>query len=170
MPIYEFYCGACHRVFSFLSRSIDTRKQPACPRCGQAGLQRRASAFAISKGRPEKSQGEDGLPDFPELDEARMEKAMESLAAEAEGLDENDPKAQAQLMRRLFDATGMPMNAGMHEAIRRLEAGEDPEAVEKEMGDVFEGEPFSPGQAKGAVLKGLRRQLPPSVDPALYEM
>lgn len=170
MPIYEFYCAECHRVFSFLSRSVDTRRQPACPKCGQAGLQRRPSAFAISKGRPEKPEAGEAGPDFPELDEARMEKAMESLAAEAEGLDESDPRAQAQLMRKLFDATGLPMNAGMQEAIRRLESGQDPETVEQEMGDVFEGDPFTAGQSRAAALKGLRRQLPPSVDPALYEM
>lgn len=170
MPIYDFYCAECHRVFSFLSRSVDTSRRPDCPRCGQAGLQRRPSPFAISKGRPDQPEGGEGGPDFPELDEARMEKAMESLASEAEGLDENDPRAQAQLMRKLFDATGLPMNTGMQEAIRRLEAGEDPEAVEQEMGDVFEGDPFAAGQSRAAALKGLRRQLPPSVDPTLYEM
>ena len=170
MPIYEFTCAPCHRVFSFHSFRVDTEKTPACPRCGGSEMTRRASAFAISKGRPEKAEAEDGQPDFPELDEARMERAMESLASEAEGLDENDPKAQAQLMRKLFDATGLPMNAGMHEAIKRLESGEDPEAVEKDMGDVFEGDPFAAGQSKAAALTGLRQKLPPRVDPALYEM
>ena len=57
MPIYEFYCRHCHRVFNFLSRAIDTEKTPACPRCGDAGLARRASAFAISKGRKEEPKG-----------------------------------------------------------------------------------------------------------------
>ncbi len=67
------------------------------------------------------------------------------------------------------------MNTGMEEALRRMEAGEDPEKIEAEMGDVFEQDPFggegeqAPASAGG--LKGLRRRvLPPSVDEGLYEM
>jgi len=169
VPIYEFYCAWCHRVFSFLSRAIDTGKQPACPKCKQAGLQRRASAFAISKGRPDKPEAEGG-ESFPDLDDGRLEELMGSLAKEAEGLDEDDPRQQARLMRKLFGATGMPLGAGMEEALKRLEAGEDPEAVEQEMGDVFEGDPTGVGRERGPTLRRLRRQLPPSVDPTLYEM
>src|SRR3972149_3048437 len=41
MPIYEFYCRPCHRVFSFLSRAVDTARTPSCPRCGAPELVRR---------------------------------------------------------------------------------------------------------------------------------
>ena len=56
-----------------------------------------------------------------------------------------------------------------------MEAGEDPEKIEAEMGDVFETDPFSAGRREGPGgaargLAGLRRRLPPSVDPELYEM
>jgi putative FmdB family regulatory protein len=163
MPIYEFYCARCHRVFHFLSRSVNTDRRPACPACGQAELSRRPSLFAISRGRAEPAEG--GLPD---LDESRLEKAMSSLAAEGEELNEEDPRQAARLMRKVFEATGMPMNAGMAEAMRRLEAGENPDKIEEEMGDVFEGDPLASGPARPA--RGLRRLLPPSVDPTLYEM
>ena len=33
MPIYEFYCPHCHRVFNFLSRAVNTDKTPDCPQC-----------------------------------------------------------------------------------------------------------------------------------------
>ncbi len=57
----------------------------------------------------------------------------------------------------------------MEEAIRRMEAGEDPDQIEEEMGDLLEDEdPFSFGDSQS--LKGLRRRLPPSVDTTLYEM
>ncbi len=46
-------------------------------------------------------------------------------------------------MRRLFEATGMPVGAGMEEALRRMESGEDPEKIEEEMGDVME-DPLAP--------------------------
>ncbi len=69
MPIYEFYCAHCHRVFSFLSRVVNTDKTPACPRCRRTELTRRVSAFAISKGRREEPKPEPG----PDLDEGRLE-------------------------------------------------------------------------------------------------
>ena len=45
-------------------------------------------------------------------------------------------------MRKLFDATGLPVAGGMEEALRRMEAGEDPEKIEEDMGEVLEGDPF----------------------------
>jgi putative FmdB family regulatory protein len=170
MPIYEFYCDDCHRIFNFLSRSIETRRNPACPKCARQELSRRVSAFAISKGRKEEPPGEDALP--PGFDESRFEQAMMSLAGEAENMNEDDPRQAAQLMRRLFDATGMPVGGGMEEALRRMESGEDPEKIEQEMGDVFEEDPFAAAAAAGGKggLKALRKALPPSVDPTLYEM
>jgi putative FmdB family regulatory protein len=176
MPIYEFYCRRCHRVFSFLSRGVNTEKTPACPRCGTGGLVRRASAFAISKGRREEPKPE---PAGAQMEEGRLERAMEALAGEMGSLDENDPKQGARLMRRLFSSTGMPIGTGMEEALRRMEAGDDPEKIEEELGDDFGLDPL------GGLLGGeggqhadetkqslgrLRRMLPPTHDPELYEM
>jgi putative FmdB family regulatory protein len=178
MPIYEFYCRECHRVYSFLSRAVNTEKTPACPRCGKAGMTRRASAFAISKGRKEEPKPD--APPGPDIDEARLERAMEALAGEMDSVDESDPKQGARLMRKLFTATGLPVGAGMEEALRRMEGGEDPEKIEEEMGDVFEEDPFGgllggegPDKEPGEGNKGLgrlRRMLPPSHDPELHEM
>lgn len=165
MPIYEFYCGDCHRVYSFLSRAIDTRKRPSCPRCGRPDLSRRISAFAISKGRKEPSLGGEAS----EQADQRLQQAMESLAGDAEAMNQEDPRQAARVMRKLFDAAGMPVGAGMDEALRRMEAGEDPEKIETEMGDVFEEDPLAAEVKKG--LGGLRHKLrPPTVDPDLYEM
>ncbi len=174
MPIYEFYCPGCHRVLSFLSRRIDTEGRPVCPRCGKKDLQRRVSGFAISKNRSEEKAPLDDLP--PGFDEAKMEQAMSALAAEGGALEGDDPKAAARVMRRLFETTGMPVNDGMREALKRMESGEDPEKVEAEMGDVLGEDPFGAGLAGEAAeplakrKARLRRLLPPSVDPQLYEM
>ena len=178
MPIYEFYCRHCHRVMSFLSRAVNTDKTPACPHCGRSDLVRRVSAFAISKGRKEESKPE--APPGPDIDEGRLEQAMASLAGDLDSLDENDPKQGAHLMRRLFSATGMPVAGGMEEALKRMEAGEDPEKIEEEMGDVLEQDPFGgllggeggeadPDAGKKR-LGRLRRMLPPAHDTTLYEM
>jgi putative FmdB family regulatory protein len=178
MPIYEFYCPHCHRVMSFLSRAVNTDRTPACPRCGRGDLTRRASAFAISRGRKEEPKPD--KPPGPDIDEARLEKAMEALAGDMDSIDESDPRQGAQLMRKLFSATGMPVGGGMEEALRRMEAGEDPEKIEEEMGDVFEEDPFGgllggegadaePDEGKKN-LGRLRRMLPPAHDPELYEL
>jgi len=174
VPIYEFYCAHCHRVFNFLSRTVNTEKVPPCPRCRRTDLARRVSPFAISKGRKEEPAKAAGPQ--PGLDEARLERAMESMAGEVEGIDEDDPRQGARFMRRMFEAAGLPVAGGMEEALRRMEAGEDPEKIEAEMGDVFEQDPFgAPGEKgpedPGRGLAGLRRRLlPPAVDPELYEM
>ena len=176
MPIYEFYCAHCHRVFNFLSRTVATTKTPQCPRCHRPELARRASAFAISKGRKEEPAAAPGEPELPPgFDESRLEQAMEALASDAESIDENDPRQGARLMREVFKAAGLPVGAGMDEALKRMEAGEDPEKVEAEMGDAFEEDPFGAGETGPREpkerLAGLRRRLlPPSVDPELYEM
>jgi putative FmdB family regulatory protein len=178
MPIYEFYCHHCHRVLSFLSRSVNTDKTPSCPRCGRAGLVRRASPFAISKRRQEPTPEATAAG----VDEGRLERAMESLAGEMGSLDEDDPRQGARLMRRLFSAAGMPIGGGMEEALRRMEAGDDPEKIEEEMGDALGEDPLGGllgGEAEGAGdvqgggaarLARLRRLLPPTHDPELYEM
>ena len=165
MPIYEFYCVDCHTVFNFFSRRINTDKQPDCPRCGRPEIDRRMSTFAISKGRTEDS--EDGLPD---IDDDRMERALAAMAGEMENANEEDPRSAARMMRKLFNASGLSMGAGMEEAIRRMEAGEDPDQIEAEMGDILENEdPFTP-KPKGGIRELRRRFLPPSVDKTLYDL
>jgi putative FmdB family regulatory protein len=170
MPIYEFYCADCHAVFSFLSRLPNTKKRPACPRCDRPRLERRASAFAISRGRAEPSSDE-GPPEG--FDEAKMEQVMAEMARDADQADENNPRHMARMMRKLFDGTGMQLGPGMEEAIRRMEAGDDPDKIEEEMGDLLAGEEELPFAAGGgaAGLRALRRKLkPPSVDRTLYEL
>jgi putative FmdB family regulatory protein len=170
MPIYEFYCPNCHRIYNFLSRAINPSGRPACPKCRRADLERKVSLFAISKGRKESGSEEEGQG-LPDLDESRFEKAMEAMAGEVDHLDEDDPRQAARVMRKLFNAAGMPAHGGMEEALRRMEAGEDPEAVEEQLGDVLdEADSFVAGQKQKKIRRLARRLLPPSADPNLYEM
>lgn len=182
MPIYEFYCPRCHAVFSFWSRSVNTEKVPRCPRHGRHRMQRRVSGFAVGGRSADAGDGGRDAPGGdPPVDEARLERAMEGLAAEAEGVDEDDPRSAARLMRRLSQSAGLRFGEGMEEALRRMEAGDDPEAVEAEMGDLLEGEgqPFvqpESGSGSGAGSRGGRderpgrRAGPPERDDTLYEM
>ncbi len=162
MPIYEFYCHKCHTIFSFFSSTVNTDKRPLCPGCKQVKLERRMSVFARVRNR-----GEEEDSPMPDLDESKMEQAMGMLAREVEQVDENDPRQAANLMRKLTDMTGLNLGAGMEEALRRMEAGEDPEQIEAEMGDLLEGEdPFSFKQKTG----GSAAYRPPRKDDKLYDL
>ena len=163
MPIYEFYCKKCHMIFSFFSASVNTEKRPLCPRCQKTKLDRQISRFATVRHREE--QDDTAMPD---VDESKVANAMNLLSQEVEHMDENDPRQAANLMRKLRDMTGMNLGPGMEEALRRMEAGEDPEQIEQEMGDLLEEEePFNFGEKPSA--RGIKRR-PPSRDETLYEL
>ncbi len=162
MPIYEFYCQGCNTIFNFFSRTVNTTKRPLCPGCKQRKLKRQMSTFARLKGATE----EGGMDDLP-VDEAKMEKAMALLAREADGINEDDPRQAAQLMRKFTDATGATLGPGMEEALKRMEAGEDPEQVEAEMGDLIEEEEPFIFEGKGGV-SGKRAK--PRRDETLYDL
>jgi putative FmdB family regulatory protein len=166
MPIYEFYCKPCHTVYKFFSQTINTEKIPKCPECGFDKLQRRPSLFAAitGKGKDETNANGKGMPP---IDESRMEKAMAMLAMEADKINEDDPKQAANLMRKLGEATGLKMGAGMEEALARLEKGEDPDQIEKELGDLLENEdPFVIGEKS----KGSNRKPKARIDETLYDL
>jgi putative FmdB family regulatory protein len=160
MPVYEFYCSDCHTVFNFLSRRMNLDKRPACPRCGRPELERQVSRFSISRNRS------DPPPDgFPDLDDERVANAMLSMAGDMEGLDENDPRVMGRILRRMSETTGLTLGSGFEEALRRLEAGEDPDKIEEEMGDLLtEGNPLS----RESIRTLRRRCTPPEHDETLH--
>jgi putative FmdB family regulatory protein len=162
MPIYEFYCEGCNTIFNFYSRTINTSKQPACPRCKEVPLKRLLSSFSIVRKGVEE-EGEDSLP----FDEEKMEKAVGMLTHEAEHINEDDPRQAAQMMRKLSEMTGLRMGKGMQEALERMEAGEDPEKIEEEIGDILEKEePFLVSEKKTPREKSQA----PWRDTTLYEL
>ena len=166
MPIYEFYCPDCHTIFNFFSRTVNTSTQPACPRCRKLSLDRLVSAFATI-GRAGEEGDDDSLP----FDEQKMEGAMEALAGEVENVDSDDPRQAARLMRKFSDATGIEFGESMQEALGRMEAGEDPEAIEAEMGDLMEQEdPFVMPNEKGKGGVRRRRGEAPLRDETLYDL
>ena len=159
MPIFEYLCPDCNRVYSFLVKSLTTAKEPVCPKCGATGLRKMVSKFAVGKGQKSAATAPSEGGDDP-MDDPRVEREMMKLMSQAEGMDESDPRQLGALMRRMGELTGEPMDAEMEEAVRRLESGEDPEKIEEEMGDLFGDEPGGPGGMGGA----------PSYDDGLYDL
>jgi putative FmdB family regulatory protein len=158
MPIYEYACPKCRVIFSFLSKRITQDRLPVCPKCGNKKMSKQVSRFAMTKGLSEpaakpagETEGDDGpMPDF---DDPRVERTMMELERDMEHMDENNPKHMAHMMRKMKDL--MPPGAVPKEldvAIKRLEAGEDPEKIEEDMGDVlgdFMGGPDEEGGMGG---------------------
>ncbi len=141
MPIYEFACPKCRRIFSFLARRINPSKSPRCPQCGSARLIREVSQFAMIRGVAESSVASDAPeegPGMPALDDPRVMRAMSEIEQGMDKMDENNPRHMAMLLRKMqavMPAGAVPKDFDV--AIRRLEAGEDPEKIEADMGDVL---------------------------------
>jgi putative FmdB family regulatory protein len=140
MPIYEFACPKCRVIFNFLSPRVNPDRLPACPKCGNKKMARQMSSFAMPRGAKEPAAADagaeaEGMPDF---DDPRVARAMGEMERDMAHLDENNPKHMAHLMRKMKDL--MPPGSipkEMDTAIKRLEAGEDPEKIEADMGDVL---------------------------------
>jgi len=124
-------------------------------------LKRCLSRFSVLR----KGSGEDSEEPFP-FGEEKMEKAAGMLAQEADNINEDDPRQAAQVMRKLTEMTGLKMGKGMQEAIKRMEAGEDPEKIEEEMEDFLEEEPFVVSEKK----RVREESRAPHKDITLYEL
>lgn len=119
MPIYEYTCHDCRRRVSLLWRSFADAQQreASCPRCGGHHLTRLISRVAVLRSEENRM---DDLADPSSLGD----------------LDENDPKSLARFMRKMATETGEDLGPEFEEVVGRLEAGEDPEAIEKSMPDL----------------------------------
>lgn len=116
MPIYEYRCGGCGRKVSVFFRSFGSVGDASCPRCGSTDLTRLFSRVAVHR-----SSASDG-DDFADGGD-------DEFGGMLDGLDEEDPRAMARALRRMSEETGEPIEPEMEEALGRMEAGEDPEAV-----------------------------------------
>ena len=176
MPIYEFYCPQTNKVYSFFARSgIGPGVLPRCPDKPTAPMKRIMSGFAVI-GKA-KEPGDDPAGD--DFDDPRMEAAMAEMERELSTMDEDnpDPRKMGQLMRRMSELTGEKMPDVMQEMVGRLEAGEDPDKLEEEYGDLPELEDFgggdgddggqTPSERRKALMRRLRG---PERDPELYEL
>jgi len=130
MPIYEFYCSACHTLLNFFSPTVDTRSRPSCPHCATPDLERKPARFATPR------SGGDSDAEVGGLDEARLEQAMAAVADEmGDESGDEDPRQMGRLMRRFSAAAGLELTPAMQSLVERLEAGGDPDEAEEEMAE-----------------------------------
>ncbi|MBL9166912.1 MAG: zinc ribbon domain-containing protein [Verrucomicrobiales bacterium] len=170
MPIYEFACGKCRKVFSFLSKRVQPKRTPACPKCGNRRLSKEISAFAMISGAAEPAAADPGGPDsdagMPDLSDPRVARAMSAMERDMEHLDENNPRHMAQMLKRMKEIMpGQALPKEFDVAIKRLEAGEDPDKIEADMGDVLGGMMGDESEGQGGGAGGDAF----SHDPGLYE-
>ena len=123
MPIYEYTCHDCKRRVSLLWRSFADAEErsAACPRCGSTNLTRLMSRVAVLRS-----------------EDSRMDDLADPGAMG--DLDENDPKSLARFMRKMASETGEDLGPEFDEVVGRLEAGENPETIEKSMPELAAGE------------------------------
>ena len=140
MPIYEFACPKCRKIYSFLTKRVNPTHSPVCPKCGNKKLEKQLSRFAMTKGLKEPAASTDAGEDegMPDMDDPKVMAAMNELERDMEHIDENNPRHMAHMMRKMKEI--MPAGSVPKEldiAIKRLEAGEDPEKIEEDMGDLL---------------------------------
>jgi putative FmdB family regulatory protein len=106
MPLYEFRCNQCGKVFTFLVGVVANNTDPYCPRCGSTQLTK-----LISRIRAHLSE----------------ETRLDNLASSFENLDISDnpsPRELRSVMRRLTSALGDEVD---REVIDEMEAAMEEE-------------------------------------------
>ncbi len=165
MPIYEFACPKCRKIYSFLSKRVAPSHTPTCPKCGSKKLSKEVSRFAMIKGAAEPAaksddDGGDDMP-MPDFDDPKVARVMSEMENDMETLDENNPRHMAHMLRKMKDimpAGSLPKEFNV--ALKRLEAGEDPDKIEEDMGEELSKFMGGPGGGGGGAY---------SKDPGLYD-
>jgi putative FmdB family regulatory protein len=117
MPYYDYRCLDCKRRFStFITYSEYGKKNVSCPHCTSENVQRRIGRIRIARS-----------------EDSRLEDMADPAALE--GL-EDDPRALGKMMRKMSSEMGEELGPEFNEVIDRLEAGQDPDEIEKAIPDL----------------------------------
>ena len=155
MPIYEYYCADNHTIYQFYAKTLAQGKTvPRCPDNPKFKLRKLVSAFAVTSGgtKDEAAESKPAPGPADSGEDTRMEAAMGAMEKEFSGVDENDPRAMARMMRKMSEMTGEKIDGEMEEVVRKLEEGADPESLEEQLGggDAPEGgDPYGDDMGMG---------------------
>ncbi len=121
MPTYEYRCLDCRKRAAIYQSYADYGRVPvACPHCGSARLERRIGRVRVARS-----------------EESRLDTLSDP--SDWGDVDENDPRSVARMMRRMGSEMGEDMPAEFDQVVDRLEAGESPEEIEKDIPDLGGG-------------------------------
>lgn len=122
MPIYEYQCADCGQKARKWWRSFSAVDDDSlhCPRCGEHSFQRLVSRVSVVRS-----------------EDARLDDLADPSSLS--GLDEEDPKALGQWLRKMGRELGEDMPPEFDEVIDRLESGQSPEEIEESMPELAEG-------------------------------
>ncbi len=129
MPLYDYRCLDCKRKFDvFITYSEYGQKTVICKYCQSHNVTRRINRIRIAKS-----------------EESRLENFSDPSSLE--GL-ENDPVALGRMMRKMSGELGEEMPAEFDEVVNRLESGQSPDDIERDMpelGDAPSGDSIGGG-------------------------
>lgn len=122
MPIYEYRCQECRRRFSVFWRSFSKveKGDVVCKHCSSPHVKRLVSRI-------------------------RVLRSEENIASDMTdpstwgNFDEDDPKSLGRFMRKMANQMGEEadeLGSDFEEVMDRLETGQSPENIEKEMPDL----------------------------------
>ncbi len=117
MPTYDFRCKNCGKRFDvFLSFTEYEKAEIKCSFCGSAEVQRKIGRIRVARSN-----------------ESRADEFSDPSMLESMG---QDPESMGRMMRKMSSETGEPMPPEFDEVVGRLERGESPEEIEKQMPDL----------------------------------
>jgi putative FmdB family regulatory protein len=126
MPTYEYRCLDCgKRVAIYQTYEAYGRESVRCPKCDGSRLQR-----LISRVR------------FARSEESRLDALSDP--SEWGDIDENDPRSVARAMRKMGQEMGEDLPDEFDEVVDRLEAGENPDEIERSLPDLGGGDEDMP--------------------------
>jgi putative FmdB family regulatory protein len=117
MPTYEFRCNDCNHKFDiFLSYQEYENALINCPACGGSNPARIIRPIRISR-----------------TEESRLDSLSDPNLLE--GLDD-DPQTLGKMMREMSRELGEDMGPEFDEVVDRLEKGQTPEEIERDLPDL----------------------------------
>ncbi len=120
MPLYDFFCLDCQKRFDVFMTYTEYGARPVtCSACGSKNVRRRIPRVRVAKS-----------------DESRMDSLAGDFSdpSALAGL-ENDPQAMGRMMRKMGNEMGEQLPPEFNDVVDRLEKGQNPEEIEKEMPD-----------------------------------
>jgi putative FmdB family regulatory protein len=124
MPYYDYFCLNCNKRFDvFMTYAEYGTQLVTCAHCSSKNIRRRIPRVRVAKSEESRMDSLSG--DFSD---------PSALA----GL-ENDPQAMGRMMRKMGNEMGEQLPPEFNDVVDRLEKGQSPEEIEKEMPDLGAG-------------------------------